>query len=204
MYRMVQLGLASVNMEVIRDVLVVCMLFLFMLRGSSVAALNFSDVKLQVVEGHTSITVTARYVKNQTEPVHWTFYTATCPEVYRLFRRYLDLKVHLYGTLQPVSLWQLPCSPQSVFHQPDLEPMLHRCLRAVGFSELQLVGMLTHSGRIGGASAMNAAGLSREVIRVWGKWATQDMLDIYVMSVPSSPRNAFFFGWMLASPPAFR
>lgn len=204
MYALVQLGKRTFEAEVVRDVVAVCMLFLFLLRVSSVAALGFEDLKITTVQGQVLITVTARTVKNQHTPVHWLFYSSSCPDVAVVFRRWLRLRQSLFGPCQPVSLWQLNPPGPSSFSQADLESMLHKCLQRIGFSDSQLVGYLTHSGRIGGASAMNAAGIDKEVIRTWGKWTTSGMVDQYVRSVPPSPRNAYFFGWMHALPPAFR
>lgn len=204
MFKIVLLGTDTFNGSVVRDVVAVCMSFLFMLRGSTVAALKYADVSLNKVDNQTLIRVTARVIKNETEPAHWTFYTAGCPEVAALFHRYFRLRAGIFGSYQPSSMWHWDNSSQSEFSSSDLQLMLHRCLRRIGFSDDQLLLYLTHSGRIGAASAMNAAGVPHEVIRIWGKWKGLDMLDTYVRSVPASPRNAYFFGWMLALPPTFR
>ena len=51
---------------------------------------------------------------------------------------------------------------------------------------------------------MNAAGVPKDTIRVWAKWQEVTMCDTYIREVPPTPRNAWFFGWMLARPPTFR
>ena len=64
------------------------------------------------------------------------------------------------------------------------------------------IGSITaHSMRVGCASAMNAAGLSRETIRLWLGWKTQPMLDVYIRPVTPTPHNATLICWMNQRPP---
>jgi hypothetical protein len=52
------------------------------------------------------------------------------------------------------------------------------------YGEESTAGYTSHSLRIGAVSAMMAAGVSRETIRVWLKWKSAGMIDLYARVVP--------------------
>lgn len=58
-------------------------------------------------------------------------------------------------------------------------------------------GFSSHSLRIGAASAMVAAGVSRSTIRLWFKWQSEGMIDLYARVVQCDAAVRAFFSWML-------
>jgi hypothetical protein len=60
-------------------------------------------------------------------------------------------------------------------------------------------GFSSHSLRIGAVSAMMAAGVSRETIRVWLKWKSAGMIDLYARVVPCDSAVRSLYQWMVAA-----
>jgi hypothetical protein len=60
-------------------------------------------------------------------------------------------------------------------------------------------GFTSHSLRIGAVSAMLAAGVSRETIRVWLKWKSAGMIDLYARVVPCDSAVLSLYQWMVAA-----
>lgn len=60
-------------------------------------------------------------------------------------------------------------------------------------------GFTSHSLRIGAASAMIAAGISRNVIRIWFRWKSEGMIDLYARVVPCDEYVMALYGWLLQS-----
>jgi hypothetical protein len=64
-------------------------------------------------------------------------------------------------------------------------------------------GFSSHSLRIGAASAMIAAGVSRNIIRIWFRWTTESMIDLYCRVVSSTDAVQRLYGWMVQVGPSF-
>jgi hypothetical protein len=60
-------------------------------------------------------------------------------------------------------------------------------------------GFTSHSLRIGAVSAMMAAGVSRETIRVWLKWKSAGMIDLYARVVPCDADVQSLYQWMMTA-----
>lgn len=56
--------------------------------------------------------------------------------------------------------------------------------------------LTAHSMRVGCLSALLAVGVSRDVARVWCKWASPAMVDLYHRVLPPSSLLPLYFGWM--------
>lgn len=68
---------------------------------------------------------------------------------------------------------------------------------------VSLAGFSSHSLRIGAVSAMMAAGVSRETIRVWLKWKSAGMIDLYARVVQCDAAVLSMYQWMAAAGVAF-
>ena len=64
-------------------------------------------------------------------------------------------------------------------------------------------GYTSHSLRIGAASAMLAAGVSRSVVRVWFRWKSEGMVDLYARVVACDAAVKELYGWMLHAGQSF-
>ena len=53
------------------------------------------------------------------------------------------------------------------------------------------------------ASAMIAAGVSRNIIRIWFRWTTESMINLYYWVVPKIEAVQRFYGWMVQDGPSF-
>ena len=62
-----------------------------------------------------------------------------------------------------------------------------------------VAGFTSHSLRIGAVSAMMAAGVSRETVRVWLKWKSAGMIDLYARVVPGDGAVRLLYQWMVAA-----
>ena len=202
----VQYGLSTLVLSELRDCFAVTLLFLFMWRGATVASLSTADMTVRFPAEDPCLRFEAREVKCRNaavKPESWCYYGASNPDVLRLATRYAECRLGVFPGGLPDSLWELDRLERK-FTTASVENMLHRVCVLVKVPPSVSEFLSTHSGRIGGASAMNAAGVPKDTIRVWGGWKHVDMCDVYIRSVPPSPCNALFFGWMIARPPAFR
>jgi integrase len=68
---------------------------------------------------------------------------------------------------------------------------------------VSLAGFSSHSLRIGAVSAMLAAGVSRDTIRVWLKWKSAGMIDLYARVVQCDSTVFSLYQWMAAAGVAF-
>lgn len=62
-----------------------------------------------------------------------------------------------------------------------------------------VAGFSSHSLRIGAVSAMMAAGVSRETIRVWLKWKSAGMIDLYARVVQGDAVVRALYSWMVTA-----
>jgi hypothetical protein len=67
------------------------------------------------------------------------------------------------------------------------------------YGEESTAGYTSHSLRIGAVSAMMAAGVSRETIRVWLKWKSAGMIDLCARVVPCEAAVQSLYQWMVAA-----
>ena len=201
-------GLNTLDLSELRDCFAVVVSFLYMMRGSTVVSLRTTEVVLSLAVADPNLRVLARKVKNHNtavQPVDWVFYGDSCREVLQLAHRYFACRSGAFSGQLPDLLFDInPGQRSQQFDTPAYERMLQRSLAYVHTPPEACTYLSTHSGRIGGASAMNAAGVPKDTIRVWAKWQEVTMCDTYIREVPPTPRNAWFFGWMLARPPTFR
>lgn len=184
----------------LRNALAVTIGFLFCFRASTLATLRSDHVRL-IPDGFQ---VAASVLKGQTDHLtsfpDWTFYCLT-PEtraVRAALESYVAVRAALFGAHVPTSFWALSagetCSSSAV--DGWLQAALTRA---------QWQGTFTsHCLRIGGVTAMHAAGIPRDDIRTWVRWKTAAMLDVYLRFALPSPLHAAFFDWLRIAPPAIR
>ena len=72
-----------------------------------------------------------------------------------------------------------------------------------GAPGLSQAGFSSHSLRIGAASAMLAVGVRRGAMRVWFKWKSEGMIDLYARVVAGDAAAQTLYGWMVQAGATF-
>jgi hypothetical protein len=126
----------------------------------------------------------------------WEFFTAGCPRLRVLVAVFVRLRQEFPGTL----LWSLGAGSLT---ESTVDVWVQRVV-ALGDATVQADLYSSHSMRVGAASGMNAVGVPRDTIRVWIRWKTPGMLDVYIRPVPADEVLRNWFGWLLHRPPALR
>lgn len=191
----VEYGLQATSFTVKRVCVAVMLGFLLFLRGTTVAHLLVEDVVLAA----DNFQVSARVLKGENTgrviPA-WTFYTQDCPQVLQLLSEYLQAKKALLRISGPLLFGN---QPGVAVTEADVDRWVQHVL---GLIQVPNASEFTsHSMRVGGCSAASSLGVPRSSIRIWGRWLSDSMLDVYIRPVPPSPHSASFFKWMCVSPP---
>lgn len=186
-----------------RNVVAVCVGFACGFRGSSLAAMQLGDVELV----DTVMRVAARVRKARgvltTKLADWEFHADDHPRFRRLLATFLAWRRLSADT---GSLWRwdgVEPGVTGVLTESVVDNWVRAVVAAVA-PDMRPDSYSSHSMRVGAASGLNALGVSRDVIRLWIRWASAEMLDLYIRQVPAHPALQSWFGWMLRRPPALR
>jgi site-specific recombinase XerD len=188
----------------LRDVVLCCVGFACGLRGSAVAAMHVQDIKLEgdVLRVHSRVSkargVLAMHVAD------WEFYLAGHPRLRRLLQVFLLVRAMNApgGAEAPLWCWDALGRP-STLTEARVDDVVRRVVARVA-PEVDAESLSSHSMRVGVASALNALGVARDNIRLWVRWASPAMLDVYIRPMPCHAAVGAWFGWMVQRPPTLR
>jgi integrase len=200
----IELALApEVDSVFCRNVVAVCVGYACGFRGSTLAAMELGDVQLTGMTMRVNARVRKARGQLATQLADWEFFLEGHPRFRRLLSTFLSWR-------------QLSDPSGSLWRWSGVEPRVTTALTegvvdlwvqsivAKVAADMQPTSYSSHSMRVGTASGLNALGVSRDMIRLWVRWASTDMLDLYIRPVPSHPALDVWFGWMLRRPPAMR
>jgi site-specific recombinase XerD len=196
--------------EFVRDVAACCVGFACGLRGSTVAALQLQDVQLEPMEQPRLLRVSARVHKTRdpmsAQVADWEFYLSGHPRLQRLLQTFLLLRALVQPCNPEATLFWWPAlgGTRSSFTEPAVDAAVRRLVARVAPAGVHADSYSSHSLRVGLASALNALGVPRDNIRLWVRWTSPSMLDLYIRQLPNHDALAMWFGWMLQRPPALR
>lgn len=186
----------------VRDVTAVCVGFACGFRGSTVAGMLKQD--LQVTPG--GFRVSARVLKRRSSGVSagatWEVFTAGHPKLQVLVSAFVQLRARFSDP--GGKLWVWPGLPGVTSVTESVVDTWVQRVVALGDTSVQSHLYSSHSMRVGAASGMNALAVPRDVIRVWIRWQTPSMLDLYIRPVPADDALQGWFGWLLQRPPTMR
>jgi integrase len=174
-------------------------------RGSTLAAMQLGDLELAGMTMRVNARVRKARGPLTTQLADWEFYVDGHPRFRQLLSTFLSWR-GLCDQEPQGSLWRWSGVERGVtaaLTESVVDTWVRSVVAAVA-ADMQPSTYTSHSMRVGAASGLNALGVSRDVIRLWVRWASADMLDLYIRPVPSHPALQFWFGWMLRRPPALR
>ena len=175
------------------------------LRGSALASLSKGD--LSVTDG--SVIVKATVLKRKLQPrlfADWNIPLdfqlsagGVTGEVWQRIVRLLQLHLAFRATWSNADplLAPVAATPTSV-SESVVDAHVTSFVQRYG-GGLPTDGYASHSLRIGAASAMIAAGISRNVIRIWFRWKSEGMIDLYARVVACDESVMALYGWLLQS-----
>lgn len=189
--------------ELVRDVALCCVGFACGLRGSAVAAMQVGDIVLEnnVLRVHSRVSkargVLALHVAD------WEFHLEGHPRLHRLLQVFVLLRALKAPQGVGSPLWRWNGMGPSSFTEAKVDEVVRRVVSRVA-PEVDATTLSSHSMRVGVASALNALGVARDNIRLWVRWASPAMLDVYIRPMPCHSATAAWFGWMVQRPPVLR
>jgi len=198
------------SVEFVRDVAMCCVGFACGLRGSSLAALSVGDVALEPPDEPRLLRVNARVHKTRNalapQVSDWEFYLHDHPRLGLLLHTFSLLRRMKApgGDAAPLWWWQDLGGSAAALTEAAVDAAVRRVVARAAPAGVEAVSFSSHSLRVGLASALNALGVPRDNIRLWIRWASPSMLDVYIRPVPAHAAMAKWFGWMVARPPALR
>ena len=185
-----------------RNVVAVCVGYACGFRGSTLAAMEVPDL----VVTPTSFRVAARVLKARgvlaTTISDWEFYLNDHPRLHKLLDVYM-LARRAVGTAG--SLWRWPPldASRAKVTESVVDQWVIDVVRRVA-PDMEPDTYSSHSMRVGCASGLNTIGVDRDVIRLWVRWASADMLDLYIRPIPTDAALHIWFGWIVQRPPTMR
>jgi hypothetical protein len=180
------------------------------LRGSALASLSKQDLSVS----QQGIVVKAVVLKRKLEPrmfADWQIplhlgsdsLIAAGGEVWRRIHRLLVMHLSFRSAwpgsaplLAPVSM------PSARVTESTIDAHVVGFVNAFG-GGVDAANFSSHSLRIGAASAMVAAGVSRSIIRIWFRWKSEGMIDLYSRVVATDEAVQRLYGWMVQAGPSF-
>lgn len=159
-------------------------------RGSTLAALQWGD--LQLTDSGFIVATRVQKTRQVGQPIEqWQFFTNSCPELRQLVGVFLAAHPS-----KPGPLWAWLGAPlPRVYNEPLMDDWVRDVLAVVDPS-VQAPLYSSHSLRVGLASALNVLGLPHSTIRTWIRWASEDMVPVYVRVIPLHDLHSRYFGWM--------
>lgn len=175
------------------------------LRGSALASLSKGDL----VVTDNSITVKATVLKRKLQPrlfADWHIPIESqlraggvAGEVWQRIVRLLRLHLAFRATWPSANPLLAPVgAPSSGVSESVVDAHVTSFVQRFAGGQPS-EGFTSHSLRIGAASAMIAAGISRNVIRIWFRWKSEGMIDLYARVVPCDEYVMALYGWLLQS-----
>lgn len=173
------------------------------LRGSALAALRLQDL---TVSTH-AIVIKAEVLKRRLQPrmfADWSIplhLDSNAPlvaggDVWKRIHRLLVMHLAFRATVAGSCPLLAPVSSQHQVSESTIDRYVASFVQKFG-NDIRPVGFSSHSLRIGSASAMIAAGVNRNVIRIWFRWKSEGMIDTYARVVACDAAVKTLFGWML-------
>ena len=192
------LGLRTDDMTVLRECAAVVLTFAFFHRGDT--GHNKLLAKHNSVHAHgISISPRAKTLPlDVAYPLTRSESAQFDPEsrVWRLLKKWQDYAM-TYQKPES-SVWALPRETAKRFPATIIDTWLKSCLLAVGKKPQPGEKYSGHSLRKGGASAANAIGVQLPAIMAFGVWKSLAAAQLYISPLVTADLAAFrFFGWML-------
>lgn len=175
------------------------------LRGSALASLSKADLTVD----DNNIVIKATVLKRRLQPrllADWCIpvgsqlqSAAVTGEVWQRIVRLLRLHMAFRATWSPVEPLLAPVNaPASSLSESVIDAHVSSFVQQFG-GGVSNVGFTSHSLRIGAASAMIAAGVSRNTVRIWFRWKSESMIDLYARVVPCDEAVQALYSWLLQS-----